>query len=108
MDEIESLRKNVMAMSERRIAAKEVLEGIIAWFKETKPSELLVYETGAGKERTAAIAVGDPQMRDLWQKWADTVVKTVFDKGMKVPDMMLNDLIEMFGAEARKSDAQSK
>lgn len=96
MDEIETIRRTGVVTGEKRYIALEAMRATIEWFKSTKPSELLTYEEGSGKGAVVRSVVEEPRMRELWQKWADAVTRTVFDKGSQIPDLLMDDVIQMF------------
>ena len=96
MEELEKIRQTSLVTSEKRYLAIETLKAVTDWIKATKPSELLTYEEGSGKGAIQRIAVDEPKMRELWQKWGDSVTKTVFEKGAQIPELLIDDVIALF------------
>lgn len=103
MDEIDNIRKIGLVSGEKRYIAVETMGAVIDWFIKTKPSELLTYEEGTGKGAVQRTAIEEPRMRELWQKWGDSVVKTIFEKGNQIPDLLMEDVIALFkkGVDAK-------
>ena len=106
MDDIETIRKLGLISGEKRYYALEALRAITEWFQKTMPSELMTYEEGSGKTFERRAAVEEPKMRELWQKWGDAVTKTVFDKASQIPELLIDDVINLF-KEAKEKDAET-
>jgi len=97
-ENLDEIRKMGLLVSEKRYYALETMRAIIEWVRLSKPSELISYEEKSGKETITKFAVEEPKMRELWQKWGDTVTKVIFEKGAQIPELLVDDIIALFKA----------
>lgn len=82
---IKDVRSESLISGEKRYLAMETMRGVMDWFHMTKPT------TFVGKEIS-----NEQEVRQLWAKWLEAVERVVFEKGNKLPELLMDDVIGLF------------
>jgi len=95
---LEEIRTTSRILGEKRYVALETLQGLTNWINETKPSNLVSKENEMD-EQTA---------RNFWTKWLDQVEKIYFGKAAEIPELLVNDVINLFKTTTKKEPINAK